>query len=240
MKSNEADEVQNNVYPFSIERDEFNDKLGKGFPTGSLIVLEGGSGQGKSTISQRIVYGLIENDTNVTLISTQMTTKGFINQMYSLDYPIAQHLLKNRLLYIPVIPLVKAAKSRLDFIERLMSAEELFNNDIIIIDTISALIKYSANSEKSLELISFFKKLNGMGKVIILTVESGQLEEELNAMFRSSSDIYMTLKSKAMGSEVKRTLVVNKFTGAKGKVGQLIGFRIEPKVGLVVEIASVA
>jgi flagellar protein FlaH len=169
-----------------------------------------------------------------------MTTKGFINQMYSMDYPIAAYLLNGMLLYIPVIPLVQAAKSRFDFIERLMAAEELFEKNVIIIDTISSLIKYSANTEKSLELISFFKKLNGMGKVIILTIEPNQLSEEIASMFRSSCDVYITLKSKPLGSEVKRTILVNKFTGAKGPVGQMIGFRIEPKVGLVVEIASVS
>ncbi|MCD4704071.1 MAG: ATPase [Methanosarcinaceae archaeon] len=224
---------------FKIERDELNDKLGGGFPNGSLIVIEGGSGGGKSTICQRLTFGMIENETSVTFISTQMTTKGFINQMYALDYPIAQHLLGGTLLYIPVIPLMKSAKSRIDFIERLMSAEELFEKDVIIIDTISSLIKYSANTEKSLDLISFFKKLNGMGKVIILTIESDQLNEDLASMFRSSCDIYMTLKAKPLGAEVKRTIIVNKFTGAKGPVGQMIGFRIEPKVGLVVEIAAV-
>ncbi|MDO9517447.1 MAG: ATPase, partial [Methanosarcinaceae archaeon] len=107
------------------------------------------------------------------------------------------------------------------------------------IDTISSLIKYSVDNEKSLELVSFFKKLNGMGKIIILTVEPSQLSEDITSMFRSSCDIYISLIVKPMANEVKRTVVVNKFTGAKGPVGQMIGFRIEPKVGLVVEIAAV-
>ncbi len=225
---------------FDIPRDDLNDKLGGGFPAGSLVVIEGGSGGGKSSITQRLSYGLNENDVSVTFVSTQMTTKGFINQMYSMDYPIAPFLLNGLLLYIPVIPLVQAAKSRSDFIERLMSAEELFEKNVIIIDTLSSLIKYSVNTEKSLELISFFKKLNGMGKVIILTIEPNQLGEDIASMFRSSCDVYITLKSKPLGSEVKRTIMVNKFTGAKGPVGQMVGFRVEPKVGLVVEIASVS
>ncbi len=228
------------INSFEVPRDELNVKLGGGFPAGSMVVIEGGSGGGKSSISQRLSYGLNENDVSVTFVSTQMTTKGFINQMYSMDYPIAPFLLNGLLLYIPVIPLVQAAKSRCDFIERLMVAEELFEKDVIIIDTLSALIKYSVNTEKSLDLISFFKKLNGMGKVIILTIEPNQLNEEIASMFRSSCDVYITLKSKPLGSEVKRTILVNKFTGAKGPVGQMIGFRIEPKVGLVVEIASVS
>lgn len=225
---------------FDIPRDDLNDKLGGGFPAGSLVVIEGGSGSGKSSITQRLSYGLNENDISVTFVSTQMTTKGFINQMYSMDYPIAPFLLNGLLLYIPVIPLVQAAKSRFDFIERLMAAEELFEKNVIIIDTLSSLIKYSVNTEKSLDLISFFKKLNGMGKVIILTIEPNQLGEDIASMFRSSCDVYITLKSKPLGGEVKRTILVNKFTGAKGPVGQMVGFRVEPKVGLVVEIASVS
>ncbi|MBN2488044.1 MAG: ATPase [Methanosarcinaceae archaeon] len=228
------------ICSFEIPRDEYNRKLGGGFPTGSLVVMEGGSGGGKSTICQRYTYGFLENKTSVTLISTQQTTKGFINQMYALDYPIASYLLNGSLLYIPVIPLVQAAKSRIDFIERLMGGQELFDNDVIIIDTISSLIKYSVDTEKSLDLISFFKKLNGMGKIIILTIEPTQLSEDVTSMFRSSCDIYITLKIKPMANEVKRTVIVNKFTGAKGPVGQMIGFRIEPKVGLVVEIAAVS
>ena len=113
------------INAFAIPRDDLNDKLGGGFPAGSLVVIEGGSGGGKSTISQRLSFGLNENDVSVTFVSTQLTTKGFINQMYSMDYPIAPFLLNGLLLYIPVIPLVQAAKSRFDFIERLMAAEEL-------------------------------------------------------------------------------------------------------------------
>ncbi|MCK5108596.1 MAG: ATPase [Methanosarcinales archaeon] len=225
---------------FYLERDELNRKLGDGFPPGSLVVIEGGNGGGKSTISQRICYGMVDNGTSVTLVSTQQTTKGFINQMYSLDYPIASHLLKGKLLFIPVIPLVQAAKTRNDFLQRLMGAKELFANDVIIIDTISALIRYSADAEKTLDLVSFFKKLNGIGKVIIITLEPDQLDENIMAVLHSSSDIYISLNVKASGNEIKRTIVVNKFTGAKGQVTQMVGFRIEPNVGLVIEISAVS
>ncbi len=228
------------LHAFELKRDEFNKKLGGGFPAGSIILLEGGNGAGKSAISQRLVFGLIENETSVTYISTQLTTKGFIQQMYSIDYPIATHLLKGGLLYIPVIPLMQSAKKRIDFLQRLMSAEQLFENDVIVIDTLSALIKSSADSEKVLDLISFFKKISGMGKIIIVTLDSDQLSEDIAQTLHSSADVYLTLKTKAVTSEIKRTIIVNKFTGAKGTVAQIIGFRIEPNVGLVVEISAVA
>jgi flagellar protein FlaH len=228
------------VLSFELERDEFNQKLGNGFPQGSMVFMEGDNGSGKSSISQRITYGLLENGYDICLVSTQLTTKGFINQMYSLDYPIATHLLKNNLLYIPVLPLMKSSKSRLDFIDKLMNAEALFKKKIIIIDTISALIKQSADTTNALELISFFKKITGLGKTIILTANINELDDSIYPHFISTSDIYFTIKIRPLGNEIKRTIVVNKFTGARAPVGSMVGFRIEPKVGLVVEIASVA
>ena len=228
------------VLSFEIERDEFNRRLGNGFPEGSMVFIEGDNGSGKSSISHRTTYGLLENGYDITLISTQLTTKGFINQMYSLNYPIAIHLLKNRLLYIPVLPLIKSSKSRIDFIDRLMNAEALFKKKIIIIDTISALIKQSADTTNALELISFFKKITGLGKTIILTANFNDLDDTIYPHFISTSDIYFTLKVRPLGNDIKRTIIVNKFTGARAPVGSMVGFRIEPKVGMVVEIASVA
>jgi flagellar protein FlaH len=160
--------------------------------------------------------------------------------MYSLDYPIGPHLLKNRLLFIPVLPLIKSTKTRTDFIELLMGAKKLFDNNVIIIDTLSALIRSSADTKKSIELMGFFKKITGMGKTVIITADGTELEKEILTEFVSSSDVYINLKVKQMNNDIKRIAVVNKFTGARAPVGSMIGFRIEPNAGLVVEIASVS
>ena len=228
------------IRSFDLKRDELCRKLGGGFPPGSIIMIEGSGGSGKSTVCQRLAYGLLENASSVTYISTQLTTKGFINQMHSLSYNISSSLLKKKLLYIPVLSLMDPTRPRLDFIERLRSGEELFKNDVIIIDTISSLIKHSVNIEKSLELISFFKRLTGINKTILLSIEPHELESHILSEFNGASDINLTLKLSTLGSNIKRTMIVNKFTGAAAQVESMIGFRIESNVGLVVEIASVA
>ncbi|MCZ7392700.1 MAG: ATPase domain-containing protein [Candidatus Methanoperedens sp.] len=228
------------IRSFELKRDEVCSRLGGGFPSGSIIVIEGGNGSGKSTVCQRLAYGLMENGSSVTYVSTQLTTKGFINQMYSLNYKVASFLLKKKLLYIPVLSLIGPTPARTDFIERLRSGKELFDNDVIIIDTISSLIKHSANVKKSLELISFFKKLTGIKKTIILSIDPSELEPEILSEFAGGSDVNLSLKVSTLGSSIKRTIIVNKFTGASASVESMIGFRIESNVGLVVEIASVS
>ena len=228
------------IYSFILERDGLDRNLGGGFPEASIIFIEGESGAGKSIICQRLTYGLLNNKASVTFISTQQTTKGFINQMYSLEYPIANFLLNKDLLFIPVVPLVKAARSRLDFVERLISAEGLYENDIIIIDTISSLIKYDVDPMKGLELIDFFKKVSSIGKIIIMTADADSLEEEVSSVFKSTCDVYLELKSKDMMGDIKRSIRVNKFIGAPGSVKNIVGFRVEPKIGLVIDISAVS
>ncbi len=232
--------MSNGVRSFDLPRDELCRKLGRGFPSGSIVLIEGGTGSGKSTVCQRLAYGLMENGSSVTYVSTQLTTKGFINQMYSLGYSIATFLLKKKLLYIPVLSLMSPNPSRLDFIERLRAGKELYDNDVIIIDTISSLIKHSVNVEKSLELVSFFKRLTGIRKTIILAVEPSELASNVHSEFVAACDVNLYLKISTLGSNIKRTIIVNKFTGAAASVESMIGFRIESNVGLVVEIASVS
>ncbi|MFH1322980.1 MAG: hypothetical protein ABIH80_03990 [Methanobacteriota archaeon] len=64
------------IRSFDLPRDELCRKLGGGFPPGSIIVIEGGSGSGKSTVCQRLAYGLMENGSTVTYFNPAYN-KGF-------------------------------------------------------------------------------------------------------------------------------------------------------------------
>jgi len=227
-------------YNFVLDRDELNQMLGGGFPKGSLIMLDGPSGSGKSALCQRFAYGLLDNKTTVTYVSTQLTTKNFIRQMNSLEYPIGIRLLKGELLYIPVFPLLKESKPRIDFIKRLMSAEVLFEKNVIIIDTLSALIRYGTDAEKSLELISFLKKLTGMQKTIIITMDCTEMPQNVVNEFKDASEILITLKMRQMGSEILRTMMINKYSRPEIQVGAMIGFKVEAKSGVMINISGVS
>jgi len=228
------------VYSFILDRDELNQMLGGGFPRGSLIVIDGPSGSGKSALCQRFAFGILDNKATATYVSTQLTTKNFIRQMNSLDYPVGIKLLKGELLYIPVFPLLRESKPRIDFIQRLMGAEVLFEKNVIIIDTLSALIRYGTEAEKSLQLISFLKKITGLQKTIILTMDSAEMPSAIVTEFKDAAEILMTLKMRQMGTEILRTIVVNKYSRPEIQVGAMIGFKVEAKSGVMINISGVS
>lgn len=223
-----------------IKRDELHMMLGGGLPDGTLMIIEGDSGAGKSVLCQRLAFGLLENGRTVTIISTELTTKEFVNQMYSLDYPVATPLLRQKLQFVPVYPLLGRTKPRGDFLGRLLGSMGIFSKEVTIIDSLSALVRNSFPTEEyTFDMLAFFKRLTGMDKSIILTLEAGQLGDEIMAPLKAASHAMLDVQTKLMGGVLTRSIIVKRFSNVPNPVESVIGFRIEPKVGLIIEITSV-
>ena len=75
-------------FPYDVETDSLADSLGLRLPNRSLIMLQGEVGSGKSLVSQRFVHGLLHNDVKVLVITTELTTRGWIEQMESIGYGV--------------------------------------------------------------------------------------------------------------------------------------------------------
>jgi archaeal flagellar protein FlaH len=253
---------------FKIDRDELAERLGGGIPRGSLIVIEAPYGAGKSILTQRLLFGLLSCHHSVGAVSTELTTLGFIEQMRSLDYPVERHLLTGDLLFLPVYPLVSARRVPHDLLARLRCAEDLFAKELVLIDTFSKLLaeqhrshtaapvtrslvlehragSAALNAEEALaaeveETIYDLKRRAAAGKTIILTVEPEQVAPSILRLLRDTSDVHLTLEFSLLGNNATRRIVVNRFSRAKGRIGDVIGYRVEPGIGLVIEIKSVA
>ncbi len=228
------------VYNIKIDRDTLHERLNGGLPKGAITLIEGADGAGKSILSQRLLYGFLLNGYSVTYISTELTTKGFLDQMKSLNYEILNFMISRQLLFVPVYPLIGRPRPREDFLDRLRSAKTLFENNIIIIDSFSSILTPDTQMDKILETIYFFKKLASTNKTIILTVDPQQIGEQLLKHLRTTSDIYLELITNVTEGEVSRLIIVRRFSYAVDYVGSVTGFRVEPQVGLVVDITTVA
>ena len=176
----------------------------------------------------------------MTYISTELTTKGFIEQMRSLDYPITPYLLNRDLLYVPVFPLIGEAMPRANFLDKLMDTKELYDREVTVVDTFSSLVKADLRGQRAIQSLAFFKKLAGLNRTILLSVDPVDLDEKTLAPLRADTDIYMTISMGSIEGQTVRALNVNRFGGSLEPVGDSIGFRIEPKIGFIIDITTVA
>lgn len=239
------------TFSIDLERDELASRLGGGFPEGALVVIEGEYGSGKSILLERLLYGFLDNALKVTMVSTELTTPHFIEQMYTLDYAVEEHILSRKLLFLPVYPVIGFRGRRTDLMDRLLNAKRMYESDVIALDAFSSLVKDWARAlppgtppnfvtSRIEDALYLFKLLNAQGKTVILTLQPGDMPDDISAALKSAADVYITMQIDVVGNTVSRSLFVRRFERAEATVADIINFRVEPKVGFVVEIKSVS
>lgn len=238
------------------DRDRLNEELGGGIPRGSIVLLEGDYGAGKSVMSQRFCYGFCQTGCSVTYLSTELTLRGFIDQMHSLAYNVEDHLLNEDLLFLHA-DLDSggsfgdtAPGERKQLLNLLMAADTMWEADVIIIDTFDsilrndpkfeALVRENEERQAALEIISFYREIIAKGKVIILTVDPSTLDDEAIGPFRSIADAFIKLQMIEVGNDVRRQMAVKRFAGMGEQVGDIIGYSVRSGTGIVIERRSIA
>jgi len=238
------------------ERDRLDKELGGGIPPGSIVLMEGDYGAGKSAISQRFSYGLCEEGHTVSFLSTELTVGSFLEQMHSLDYDMVDHMLDENILFLHADIGDNnnfsggEESERKELLRRLMEAEVMWESDVIIIDTFDAilrndpkfeaLVRQNEERQAALEIISFFRDIISRGKVIVLTVDPTTLDEEALGPFRSIADVFLELEMVEVGNDVRRQISVMRFAGMGEQVGDTIGYSVRSGTGIVIESRSVA
>jgi flagellar protein FlaH len=246
---------------FSIglkERDRLDKELGGGIPPGSIVLVEGDYGAGKSAVSQRFAYGLCDEGHTVTMLSTELTVGSFLDQMNSLDYDMVEHMLDENILFLHADIGDGNTFSggneddgdRKELLKRLMEAEVMWESDVVIIDTFDAilrndpkfeaLVRQNEERQAALEIISFFRDVISQGKVIMLTVDPSTLDEEAIGPFRAIADVFLELDMVEVGNDVRRQINVLRFAGMGEQVGDTIGYSVRSGTGIVIESRSVA
>ena len=247
-----------NIRSLGLEdHDRLNKELGGGIPRGSIVLMEGDYGAGKSAISQRFAYGFCEEETTVSFLSTELTVSGFLDQMHSLSYDVVDHLLDERLLFLhadldtgAVLSGGNDEESRMDLLTRLMDAETMWTADVVVVDTFDAilrndptfeaLVRKNEERQAALEIISFFRDMISEGKIIVLTVDPSTVDSDAIGPFRAIADVFIELEMIEVGNDVRRQISVKRFAGMGEQVGDTIGYSVRSGTGIVIESRSVA
>lgn len=251
--------ARRSLFPIGLQsRDRLSNSLGGGLPRGSIVLIEGQYGAGKSSLCQRFVYGLAEEFYQSTLVSTELTTGGFIGQMHSLNYDVTRHLLDRRILFLHAdvqrgTSLQRAPpahhRERRSLLAPLMNATKMWESDVIVIDTFDsilrndavfdALVRYDGGRQAALEILSFFRFIAATGRTIVITMDPTTVTDETIGPFRSIADVILDLTMEDVAREVRRSIRVKRFAGMGDQVADHIGFSVRAGTGIVIETRSV-
>ncbi|AMM53380.1 ATPase domain-containing protein [Pyrococcus kukulkanii] len=222
-----------------LKGDELHRRLGGGIPAGTIMLIEGDRGTGKSILSQRLLYGFLMNGYTASYISSQYTTVEYVKQMMSISYDVIPFLIRKKLVFVSLYPLLSGVSEERKFLSRLLGEPRLWEQDIVVIDSFSSVLSREQEVRSVRNFLMYIKRLSSLGKVIVLTANPEELPRDILFLLEEASTLLMRLNVRVFGGDLKNSATIVKYNNAKGVFQKIIPFRVEPKVGLVVEIAAV-
>lgn len=207
---------------------ELDNKMGGGVPLGSLTLIEGDSGAGKSVLSQQMMRGSLDDGYTISLFTSENTVTSLVKQMRSLSLNIVDYLLLNKMRVYPieVARLGDAAPATL-----IKAMKQENNRDMIFVDSLTSAIPHSSPKE----VVGFFeecKRLCADGLTVVIIVHSHGLVRELLIRLRSLCDAHLQLRTEEIGNKLVKTLEVTKVRGADKRTGNIVSFEVEPGWGM--------
>ena len=226
-------------FPFEVETDSLADSMGLRLPNRSLYLLQGGVGAGKSLISQRLVHGMVQNGVKVLVITTELTTRGWIEQMESIGYGMTEFLREGRVMVLSRYGTV--AESRMEVsLEEVLQSPAVPAADVIVLDSASSLMPHGMSKAECFGLIQRLRKMASDGRSFMLCADNEEMDGPLLHALRSSAEVVLDLENAMIGGEIKRSIIVTRFLRAAGPIQTSIGWRVEPGMGFIVDITAVS
>lgn len=206
---------------------ELDSKMGGGIPSGSLTLVEGNSGSGKSVLLQTLISGALNDGQTVALFTSEDTVKGLVRQMQSIDLDILDFLLIGRLRVFPVE--LAHLKDKAPSI--LMQAIQSRKETVIMVDSLTSVMR-SSPQDAVLNFFENAKRLCGKGASIMVTMHSDSIKRDLLSTVRATCDAHLIMTAEQDGQKLVKTLQVAKIRGAASSTGAIVGFDVEPGWGM--------
>ncbi|MGB1587202.1 MAG: ATPase domain-containing protein [Poseidonia sp.] len=226
-------------FPYEVETDSLADSLGLRIPNRSLAVLQGPVGAGKSLVSQRFVHGLLENGVKVLVITTELTTRGWIEQMESIGYGVTKALASGALMVFSRFGTIAEPIADVGLNE-VLESEAIEHADIVVIDSASSLMPENTTETERFELVQRMRKIASTGRTLMLTVDADEMDAKLLHLLRSGAEVVLDLSTTLIGGDLKRSMIVTRYLRAAGPIQSSIGWRVEPGMGFIVDITAVS
>lgn len=231
--------------------------FGGGLPRGSLVLIEGEDGAGKSVLCQRFIKGFCTEEYNVSYFTPELTAGGFLEQMRSLSYPVIDDLITHKRLKFYNVDVNTREVLRKDLnipdrtlLPELVNAENnsIWESDIIIIDSLDIILNNDPFFDKIREegnekiatqnFLDFIDELNKQDKTVILTADQMTIEGVLDPI-RHKADVYMSIETATLGGEIRRNVHMKRFAMQQAQVDDIISFSVDTGNGIQIETEQV-
>ena len=206
--------------------------LGGGIPLGSLTLIEGPSGVGKSVLCQHLIHGAILSGLSLGYFTIEHTADSLVEQMGSIGLDLSGRLQGNNICTYP-LQTPSANDEPDNALAELASDIGRVPQDrgIIIVDCITELAQISRNQA----VLGFFTSCQrqcDQGRTIIVVTRSSAFDENLLSRLHGVCDTHFSLGAEKIWDKVVNTLEVRKANKSELNSNNRFSFQVEPAVGI--------
>ena len=229
------DNVDN--FEFGVIQDSLGQSLGTAIPNRALVIVSGGIGSGKSIIGQRMSFGMTANDIKVSLVTTELTTRGWLEQVASIGYFMEKRIDDGDFHLMSSFGVIaEQVEDPVDLLE-LLESPALKEAEVVIIDRASQMIPAEIEGPV---LLSMLRQYTAEGRTLFLMIDPEEMDSKLLRELQNSAEVVLDMLTSVVGGQLVRTLCVTRFLRAAGPVTERIGWKVMPEMGFIVDITAVA
>ena len=211
--------------------------MGTAIPNRALMLVCGGIGSGKSIIAQRMSFGMTANDIRVAMFTTELTTRGWLEQVASIGYYMDKRIDDGQFHLISSFGVIAEASdepvSLLDLLETSPAKEA----EVVIIDRASELMPEGVGGK---ELLIRLRRFTSEGRTLMLMIDPDEIDPGIMRDMKNSAEVVLDMLTAVVGGQLVRTVSVTRFLRAAGPVTERIGWKVMPEMGFIVDITAVA
>ena len=212
---------------------EVDRELGGGIPVGSLVLIEGQSGTGKSALCQYLAYNtLLFNEDAVAYYATDNSIKGLVKQMDSMSLNSLDYLLTDKFRIYPLNSqngYRATRESLILLVSHLTKLSERFK--LVIIDSMTILMNH-ISPVSQLDFFSICRNICERGRTILLVADSRSFEKGMISRLHSLCDDHISFRSEEVGNRLIKLLAALKLRGADYPARAGVSFEILPDTGI--------
>jgi flagellar protein FlaH len=227
--------TEHDGFEFELETDSLSNSMGKAIPHRSLCLVCGAEGKGKSLMGQRLAFGLIANGAKVAMVTTELTTRGWIEQVASLGYWMEKPIQEGQLLLLSRFGVLAEENPEPIDLMTLLDSEGPKAAEFVIVDRASSMMGEGSPQQ----ILSSIRRFCADGRTLMLMVDEAEIDGLLLRELRGSAEILLDMLTSSEGG-FSRSIAVTRFLRAAGPVQPRIGWRVEPGMGFIVDITAVS
>jgi flagellar protein FlaH len=211
--------------PICTGNSALDEALGGGIPVGSLTLIEGEAGMGKSALARQIIWEALQGGLILTLFTSEHCAQSLVGQMREVGLNVLDFLLRDQLSVYPL----NLGRLRAHALQTLLYAMKWgVRRKVMVVDPLSAAFAHSSAEETR----RFFKECKALcqgGSTVIVTLHSYDVTADLLDSIQPLCDVHLKLHPDDEYGASASTVEVCKARGNPAAPGTTITLDPEPE-----------